>query len=457
MNKEQMVNYIFNYENQIFKTERNLLYDKHLSQEYFNFEKEYYMLCRRLKKNEDVPLEELTDLYKKIIIGKLYYGIKLNAILSYISHGEKENLLKRISNLYQIEDIDELQNSIEEINKYLSYLVTNIIKLSDEEYVEPSYSNNYTKINNKFAIQAIFEDQEIRKILSNEDLNMLFGAYLEVERYPEQVYSSIKSIIEKIWEYEITQELSNFKNGDNFCFLVHNFTTSYIHSSIDGINSRIVKSNQISTSLITDDNFSLYTAPTHKYGFIYSGNSSVVMAGHGDLYSGEGEGGVTLINKERGCKFFTPKVINYIHKKRKTKKNKEIDDCNDWNETIIEGTDPIGLFYISYGERDLDENYQNIKILAEKMKLPFIEIDARIYRKMQGLEEYNEQFYNYLIELLLKKNNIDSYSSSYMNEFIKYKENIEQIMNLYEKYTSGFITMDQFLIQVNNLDKVKTL
>lgn len=86
-----------------------------------------------------------------------------------------------------------------------------------------------------------------------------------------------------------------------------------------------------------------------------------------------------------------------------------------------------------------------------------MEIDARVYRKKLGLEEYNEQFHYYLIRLLLQKNNIDFYSSSYNDEFCRYKENIEQIMNIYEVYTSGNITMEQFLKQIKALDNIKSL
>lgn len=249
------------------------------------------------------------------------------------------------------------------------------------------------------AIQQIFENPEIRKNLSNADLYNLYGSYYQISNYiknnalTNEVLLNIETkcqyISNKIWNSSITSP-ENYKSREPFMFIVHNVSKADMET-ID-INEHITRSGRVSASLITDKEMGVYGA--HKYGFIYPSDSKIVTAGYKDLYSYETKEEGRFYQNSNNSMLITPQAIeNYsvnlcIQENGKKLNN---DNANIYNEVLLDSTNglkPVGIYCITFGEKELSYDYESAKKLAEKTGLPLIDIDISLYRTKENQGTY---------------------------------------------------------------------
>lgn len=247
------------------------------------------------------------------------------------------------------------------------------------------------------AIQQLFESIEIRKNLSNVDLYNLYNSYYQISNYiksdvlTDEILADIETklqyISNKIWASSITNP-ENYKSGEPFMFIVHNVSKTDMETT--NINGHAARDGRISVSLITDKEMGVYGA--HKYGFIYPNDSKIITAGYKDLYSYETKEEGRFCQNSNNSKLIPPQAIeNYSANLciQQNGKNLNSDKANIYNEILLDSTNglkPVGIYCITFGEKELSYDYESAKKLAEQTGLPLIDIDISLYRtkKNQG-------------------------------------------------------------------------
>lgn len=282
--------------------------------------------------------------------------------------------------------------SIKEIN-YLWKPNFNNVQKSDEYYKADLSQRSKTVCE---AIQQLFENPEIRKNLSNEDLYNLYSSYYQISNYIKNnaltneilvnIETKLQYISNKIWTSSITSP-ENYKSGEPFMFIVHNVSKT----DMETVN-HITRSSRISTSLITDKEMGVYGA--HKYGFIYPNDSKIVTAGYKDLYSYETKEEGEFCQNSNNSMLIPPQAIeNYSANLCMQENGKKLnnDKANIYNEVLLDSTNglkPVGIYCITFGEKELSYDYESAKKLAEQTGLPLIDIDISIYRTKENQGTY---------------------------------------------------------------------
>lgn len=318
--------------------------------------------------------KEFLDKYLEI---KNHMYLDDKAKYNYLS-----NLLKDNMNVTLV-----TMQSIKKIN-YLWKPDFDNVKKSDEYY--KADLSQRSKIVCE-AIQQIFENPEIRKNLSNADLYNLYGSYYQISNYIKSnaltdevllnIETKLQYISNKIWASFITNP-DNYKSGEPFMFIVHNVSKTDMETT--DINEHITRSGRVSASLITDKEMGVYGA--HKYGFIYPNDSKIVTAGYKDLYSYETKEEGIFYQNSNNSMLITPQAMeNYSTNLCIQENGKKLnnDNANIYNEVLLDSTNglkPVGIYCITFGEKELSYDYESAKKLAEQTGLPLIDIDISLYR-----------------------------------------------------------------------------
>lgn len=285
--------------------------------------------------------------------------------------------------------------SIKKIN-YLWKPDFDNVKKSDEYYKADLSQRSKTVCE---AMQQLFENPEIRKNLSNADLYNLYGSYYQISNYIKSnaltdevllnIETKLQYISNKIWASSITN-LDNYKSGEPFMFIVHNVSKTDMETT--DINEHITRSGRVSASLITDKEMGVYGA--HKYGFIYPNDSKIVTAGYKDLYSYETKEEGRFYQNSNNSMLITPQAMeNYSANLCIQENGKKLnnDNANIYNEVLLDSTNglkPVGIYCITFGEKELSYDYESAKKLAEKTGLPLIDIDISLYRTKENQGTY---------------------------------------------------------------------
>lgn len=326
--------------------------------------------------------KEFLDKYLEI---KNHMYLDDKAKYNYLS-----NLLKDNMNVTLI-----TMQSIKKIN-YLWKPDFDNVKKSDEYYKADLSQRSKTVCE---AIQQLFENPEIRKNLSNADLYNLYGSYYQISNYIKSnaltdevllnIETKLQYISNKIWASSITNP-ENYKSGEPFMFIVHNVSKTDMETT--DINEHITRSGRVSASLITDKEMGVYGA--HKYGFIYPNDSKIVTAGYKDLYSYETKEEGRFYQNSNNSMLITPQAMeNYSANLCIQENGKKLnnDNANIYNEVLLDSTNglkPVGIYCITFGEKDLSYDYESAKKLAEETGLPLIDIDISLYRTKRNQGTY---------------------------------------------------------------------
>lgn len=372
-----------------------------------------------------------------------------------------------------------LETKYEKLNEHLKNahsVAINIIKnLKDIHILEPNYQNvfnldvKYYEVNlsvkSKFVCEAIknlFKDEEIRKHITNEELyNLYFSYYLLSEKINDKsltvndinkIEENLQSITKKMWQNYLTP-VTDYKEGESFHFLIHNASKTDLEGTT--LNEHYGRKGRISTSLITDQQMGVYGR--HRYGFIYPPDTKIITAGYRDIYSYETLKEGNFSQNDSNSSLLAPNAINQYCIEKTIENNGEIlnrDNANIYNEVLIDATNikPVGIFCLTFGEKDLSEDYVSAKNLAEKNNLPLIEIDISLYRTKNNIG----YVYTDREPLTLKEQ--DEFVKKFLSQYYRTKNydiNL-QYMSIeadYQKYHDMIIDMFLDLKQTGKVSK----
>ena len=342
----------------------------------------------------------------------------------------------------------ETMSSIKEINKLWNVDIENIV---NDDIVIQNRLRSRTKIVCN-SIQNIFENVEIRKIISNVDLYNLYISYFQIinnikdKKITEQtlidIESKLQSISDKVWASSITNP-ENFKLGETFKFIVHNISKTEMVDTTEFI----TRNTRVSASLITDKEMGLFGI--HKYGMIYPSTSKIITTGYDDLQSYETSEGNEIFNS-RNSTLITPQQIEDYCVQKSLKENGKIlnnDNANIYNEVLLDSTTglkPVGIYCITFGEKELNYDYQSAKKLAEQSGLPLIDIDISLYRTKGNKGTYlvDEEALSVKEQKLFAENFLKQYYKSKGHDLAIAQDFTEADLKLYQD-----VIIDIFLTQ----------
>lgn len=246
----------------------------------------------------------------------------------------------------------------EDIEEFLNYMkrIINVYK-------------NFSKFKKLF-----YEKKEALKSLKyvclEDDLKKFDNAY-ETALVNCDI-SSLDSLIAKVEQGCLqkwtgaTTNVEEYKSGESFRFLCH--------SVIDYNFRGKFRTKYVSCSLLFDK----YLAYLNSgYGFILPANN-IIAASDIDLQTFNATNDKTCLFPDyySDIKIRTPEEIMDLCVKRK----EENKDLNTWNEIVVEGFDPLAIFCLTDGSKELDPRYNGAYELKKHFpKLKVVEIDETLY------------------------------------------------------------------------------
>lgn len=213
----------------------------------------------------------------------------------------------------------------------------------------------------------------------------------ELQNIKQELSSAIKDEKTDIEKIELNVEVYNesaqgiwkeYLTGDEeeFCWLAHNLTKGELRGEF--------RDKQMSTSLITSRTMGRYG--NSDYGLIIN-PKNIVAANYKDTY--------TLNWNDGDEAFYTkppimlPEEIEKISIEQTVDANGEMlnyDKTSIYSEIVVDDYEIEGVYYVSYGEKELAKDYESAKKIADQRNLPLREIDISKCREKQGLEPLTE-------------------------------------------------------------------
>lgn len=248
-------------------------------------------------------------------------------------------------------------------------------------------------------------EEEFLKLASIKDL---FGL--------EQLQAQIVSEIKDEWQHFTTP--INTMTDEHFAFIGHSttskvFDTPFAHPLV-------------STSLFTQDLNDTFNC---RYGFIFNPDN-ILLAGLGDLFvDNDAKSEEEVLPFSKTLKIVHPqKLIDDCQKLKKDNADYGIYDPI-YNEVVIKGFNPIGLFCFTNGALEYDYAYRNALKLKESFpSLPLVALD--IMKRKTADELLNMQ-----LELLnsLNEQVLDSMDDILYTDIYRYQMFFEEFKNLKTK------------------------
>lgn len=327
------------------------------------------------------------------------------------------------------------------------------------------------------SIQNVFENSQIRKNLSNEELYKLYSYYYQLsvminnnqinDDILMKVEQELKSVVNKVWENSITNG-TDFKQGEPFKFIVHNISSDEMNGKRLGNYGR---DSRLSCSLITDQEMCLFGA--YKYGFVLPYESNIITSGYRDLDSYESRYGEKLCLNRENSSLITPDLLeSYTANLSMQNNGQKLVHQKGFNHNEIlldttKGVNPTAIYCITFGESELNRDYRQAKQLSEQYGLPLIEIDISLYRTKdnQGtyltdvepltLSEQKKFAEDFLIQYFESKGIQDQSLKTMVNSYLSlYQDNIIDIF-LQAKRSGKEINKNELFQQFTQLTNTK--
>ena len=337
---------------------------------------------------------------------------------------------------FELSELNQVKNEIEKIDN----IIDNIIKLRKEKFYEMRLKKN---LNIKDIKDCLYSD--------NIEYRKLYNQYYIFRRLEEKV----KKYTLRIWKNELT-DYKKYKKGKRFCLLVHSIT---YHGKVtkDNIGERPI----ISTSLITNRHIQVYRK---KFGFIYDISiNNLLLFGTGDCQSGADSGILSKINPIEyekidnknyftyfsfdASKTHTPKQLEeYLIKKSEQDEENKI-----YNEIVLKNTEdtrPCAIFFITYGDKYFNSDYEEAKKLAKEFNLEIVEINLSYYKNIKISKKEEKE----ILARLYEKCIIEVCAT---DERIL-SEKFFQTINL-EKDYNKFLFLFKKICKCNNEEKFKKI
>lgn len=248
-------------------------------------------------------------------------------------------------------------------------------------------------------------EEEFLKLASIKDL---FGL--------EQLQAQIVSEIKAEWQHFTTP--INTMTDEHFAFIGHSTTSKVFDTPF--------AHHLVSTSLFTQDLNDTFNC---RYGFIFNPDN-ILLAGLGDLFvDNDAKSEEEVLPFSKTLKIVHPqKLIDDCQKLKKDNADYGIYDPI-YNEVVIKGFNPIGLFCFTNGALEYDYAYRSALKLKESFpSLPLVALD--IMKRKTADELLNMQ-----LELLnsLNEQVLDSMDDILYTDIYRYQMFFEEFKNLKTK------------------------
>ena len=349
-----------------------------------------------------------------------------------------------ISRVRVIAEVDERvgpilksNNQSKEINDYI-----NIANKAKEEYLskkedykkkdsEMSFINAIYKICKTEADLFLYRDLLNAKIDITKDLEY-FCNKEEIEYFKKDFDSAIKNhntdnmkdILEKAQEKildhykDYITNIDNYNGSDDFKFICH--------STISDTFSKEFNTKYVSASLISKDVLGTYHS---GYGFILD-PVNIVGASSRDMYIlNNAEEDEDIITYSKIKKINAPeRIIEECIKRQKESNHLE------YNEIVLKGFNPVALFSLTDGSKELNYNYQSVKKLQNSFpNLKTIEIDITKYLDDNLLKDYKIQLIKNIKNSLLDKKSFKRINEKYIYLDVQ-EEELEKLEYFFTKF-----------------------
>lgn len=403
----------------------------------------FYSIEKEIKNADESNLKPIYDKLISIMgIIRFKYGFE-SIIIN--SNSKLEDLKK------MIHDISLDSNDIINQYNYITTMYNNFTtKNKNLDFIENKYYDVQDKEGLYLAVESLkslITNDEYRQLLNSDQINKIYTDCVKLNTGViniRTIESKYKDLIKQIWE----KSLSN-KIDDDGKFRV-------LFSNISGDNLRekanllINRPNQSSCSMISSDFIATYSSETRKIGFIYPNNSEIIMASAYDL--GSNVFGTGFVNQEKGTILATPEVIEKIGKLRATQQGQDLYSSNCYNEILVNAK-PCGIVVIGLGEKDLNIDYHDAKMLSLEMNLPIYYIDTMQYKdKLSDTDKNYIAFHSIMSYFGITTNDLLQQSDDYSNiyELINtYKEQIAEIFLTLK--TNGNLNKDNMCQLMSNI------
>ena len=335
----------------------------------------------------------------------------------YLEQYVSKNIIYIYKNNDDIENLINLSYEIKNKNNQI-YLLRDLIRAKEDYIKDMKYFMNEESINNF--------NNEYSNAIEAKDTNKML-----------EMLKQVQKLILKEWE-NYTMEIDNMTD-ENFCFLGHSTSTTEYKGEFN--------SKYVSCSLLTQNVYETYRS---GFGFIVK-PTNIVGASSSDMYVNNNSlDEEDLLSYSSISQIHHPKRIIDECKEQKEENIKNNSLKKVYNEVVIDGFEPIGIFCFTNGTKNLDRNYKSAIELQKKfpnLKIKFL--DMMKIKKEKELENMQLYLINYLSKKLLsnnydiKQDNLPRYKL-FLQKFegLKKLDNYteEEIENLF-KYNASLLSI----------------
>ena len=243
------------------------------------------------------------------------------------------------------------------INNLDGNSLTGLIELINRLYM---FQVKVFKANELFIIKDdLFEN--LKDVCSSEIYNYyknLYESYLksdvlDIEKL-ENLFLNIQSIILDDWKKNMSS-VADYKLGAPFRFICHSTYNVDWTGDYD--------KNYVSASLLTENHNNTYNQP---FGLIMNPDD-IIMASSEDLYIDNNSNNISNL--------YNSGVLPIVHSFKNVN-----DNTINYNEVVLDKFNPIGIFCISDGSKELNPYYLNALKLKENFPdLPFVDLDVSFF------------------------------------------------------------------------------
>lgn len=403
----------------------------------------FYFIEKEIKNADESNLKPIYDKLTSIMgIIRFKYGFE-SIIIN--SNSELEDLKKIIDGISL-----NSGNTINQYN-YISTVYSNYTsKNKNMNFIENRYENAQGKEGLYLAVESLkslITNNEYRQLLNSDQINEIYTDCVKLNTGVvniRTIESKYKDLIKQIWEKSLSNKI--YDDG-KFRVLFSNISGGNLRETA---NLLINRPNQSSCSMISSDFIATYGSETRKIGFIYPNNSEIMMASAYDL--GSNVFGTGSVNQEKGTILATPEVIEKIGKLRATQQGQDLYSSNCYNEILVNAK-PCGIVVLGLGEKDLNIDYHDAKMLSLEMNLPIYYIDTMQYKdKLSESDKNYIAFHTIMSYFGISTSDLLQQSDNYSNiyELINtYKEQIAEIFLTLK--TNGNLNKDNMCQLIGNI------
>ena len=377
------------------------------------------------KEIANVNESDLKPIYDKLIsmMGIIRFKHGFESVI--ISSSPELDNLKKI-----IDDISLDSGDTTNQYNYISTMYNNFTsKNKNVDFIENKYFNVQGKEGLYLAVESLkslISNDQYRKLLNDKQINEILIDCIKINNgitNIRTIESKYKELISNIWEHSLSNSVD--ENG-KFRMLFSNISGGSLRETANLLVSR---PDQSSCSMISSDFIATYGSKTRKIGFIYPNNSEIIMASAYDL--GSNVFGTGYVNQEKGTLLVTPEVLERIGKSRATNKGDDLYSSSCYNEILVNAK-PCGIVVIGLGEKDLNIDYQEAKMLSLEMNLPIYYIDTMQYKdKLSDADKNYIAFHSIMSYLGITTNDLLQQDSDYSNIYGLINAHKEQIVDVF--------------------------